>query len=84
MALCIDDISDTTISLKWKPPERVGSAELEGYGVEYCIEGSEYQSHDMELRDTGMGDRDGTASHFRGASDPGLCGCFPKVTLCDY
>ncbi|XP_031442689.1 myosin-binding protein C, cardiac-type isoform X2 [Clupea harengus] len=41
MALCIDDISDTTISLKWKPPERVGSAELEGYGVEYCIEGTQ-------------------------------------------
>ncbi|XP_026123180.1 myosin-binding protein C, cardiac-type isoform X3 [Carassius auratus] len=39
--LCVDDISDTTISLKWKPPERMGSAELEGYGVEYCKEGSD-------------------------------------------
>ncbi|XP_048040352.1 myosin-binding protein C, cardiac-type isoform X5 [Megalobrama amblycephala] len=41
IGLCVDDISDTTISLKWRAPERVGSAELEGYGVEYCKEGSD-------------------------------------------
>uniref|UniRef100_A0A8C1RCD5 Myosin binding protein C, cardiac n=1 Tax=Cyprinus carpio TaxID=7962 RepID=A0A8C1RCD5_CYPCA len=39
--LCVEDISDTTISLKWRAPERIGSAELEGYGVEYCKEGSD-------------------------------------------
>uniref|UniRef100_A0A3Q1I2E0 Uncharacterized protein n=1 Tax=Anabas testudineus TaxID=64144 RepID=A0A3Q1I2E0_ANATE len=39
--LCVDDISDTSISLKWRPPERIGSAELEGYGVEYCKEGTD-------------------------------------------
>ncbi|XP_043100647.1 myosin-binding protein C, cardiac-type isoform X1 [Puntigrus tetrazona] len=39
--LCVDDISDTTISLKWRAPERIGSAELEGYGIEYCKEGSD-------------------------------------------
>nr|XP_021333215.1 myosin-binding protein C, cardiac-type isoform X3 [Danio rerio] len=41
IGLCVDDISDTTISLKWRTPERIGSAELEGYGVEYCKEGSD-------------------------------------------
>ncbi|KAK2920120.1 hypothetical protein Q8A73_002324 [Channa argus] len=41
IGLCVDDISDTSISLKWRPPERIGSAELEGYGVEYCIEGTD-------------------------------------------
>ncbi len=40
--LCVDDISDTTISLKWRAPERIGSAELEGYGVECCKEGCKY------------------------------------------
>uniref|UniRef100_A0A7N8XI13 Myosin binding protein C3 n=1 Tax=Mastacembelus armatus TaxID=205130 RepID=A0A7N8XI13_9TELE len=40
VGLCVDDINDTSISLKWRPPERIGSAELEGYGVEYCKEGS--------------------------------------------
>ncbi|KAK7176463.1 hypothetical protein R3I93_000640 [Phoxinus phoxinus] len=39
--LCVDDISDTSISLKWRAPERIGSVELEGYGVEYCKEGSD-------------------------------------------
>ncbi|TRY93258.1 hypothetical protein DNTS_000092 [Danionella cerebrum] len=41
IGLCVDDISDTTISLKWRAPERIGAAELDGYGVEYCKEGSD-------------------------------------------
>ncbi|KAM7424245.1 hypothetical protein PAMA_000540 [Pampus argenteus] len=41
IGLCVDDISDTSISLKWRAPERIGSAELEGYGVEYCKEGTD-------------------------------------------
>ncbi|XP_036950560.1 myosin-binding protein C, cardiac-type isoform X1 [Acanthopagrus latus] len=41
IGLCVDDISDTSISLKWRRPERIGSAELEGYGVEYCKEGTD-------------------------------------------
>ncbi|XP_023280138.1 myosin-binding protein C, cardiac-type isoform X2 [Seriola lalandi dorsalis] len=41
MGLVVEDISDTSISLKWRPPERIGSAELEGYGVEYCKEGTD-------------------------------------------
>ncbi|KAM7406045.1 hypothetical protein PAMP_000449 [Pampus punctatissimus] len=40
IGLCVDDISDTSISLKWRAPERIGSAELEGYEVEYCKEGT--------------------------------------------
>uniref|UniRef100_A0AAZ3P199 Myosin binding protein C3 n=1 Tax=Oncorhynchus tshawytscha TaxID=74940 RepID=A0AAZ3P199_ONCTS len=39
IGLCVDDISDTTISLKWRTPEHLGSSELDGYGVEYCKEG---------------------------------------------
>ncbi|XP_034047715.1 myosin-binding protein C, cardiac-type isoform X2 [Thalassophryne amazonica] len=39
--LCVDDISDTSISLKWRSPERIGSTELEGYLVEYCKEGTD-------------------------------------------
>uniref|UniRef100_A0A672F314 Myosin-binding protein C, fast-type n=1 Tax=Salarias fasciatus TaxID=181472 RepID=A0A672F314_SALFA len=41
LGLCVDDVSDTSISLKWRRPERIGSAELEGYGVEYCKEGTD-------------------------------------------
>uniref|UniRef100_A0A8C7GPA5 Myosin binding protein C3 n=1 Tax=Oncorhynchus kisutch TaxID=8019 RepID=A0A8C7GPA5_ONCKI len=42
VGLCVDDISDTTVSLKWRTPEHLGSSELDGYGVEYCKEGCEY------------------------------------------
>ncbi|CAB1417223.1 unnamed protein product [Pleuronectes platessa] len=41
IGLCVEDISDTSISLKWRPPERIGAAELEGYGIEYCKEGTD-------------------------------------------
>ncbi|XP_053472658.1 myosin-binding protein C, cardiac-type [Ictalurus furcatus] len=41
IGLCVDDISDTTISLKWRTPERIGSAPIDGYGVEYCKEGTD-------------------------------------------
>ncbi|XP_017260014.1 myosin-binding protein C, cardiac-type isoform X2 [Kryptolebias marmoratus] len=39
--LHVDDVSDTSITLKWRAPERIGAAELEGYGVEYCKEGTD-------------------------------------------
>ncbi|XP_010888791.1 myosin-binding protein C, cardiac-type isoform X1 [Esox lucius] len=41
VGLCVDDMCDTSISLKWRAPEHLGSAELEGYGVEYLKEGSD-------------------------------------------
>ncbi|XP_038556524.1 myosin-binding protein C, cardiac-type isoform X2 [Micropterus salmoides] len=41
IGLCVDDITDTSISLKWRRPERIGSTELEGYGIEYCKEGTD-------------------------------------------
>uniref|UniRef100_A0A8C9MDK0 Myosin-binding protein H n=1 Tax=Panthera tigris altaica TaxID=74533 RepID=A0A8C9MDK0_PANTA len=34
--LAVEDVSDTTVSLKWRPPARGG---LDGYSVEYCQEG---------------------------------------------
>uniref|UniRef100_A0A2K5CPS7 Myosin-binding protein C, cardiac-type n=1 Tax=Aotus nancymaae TaxID=37293 RepID=A0A2K5CPS7_AOTNA len=37
--LAVEDVSDTTVSLKWRPPERVGAGGLDGYSVEYCLEG---------------------------------------------
>ncbi|XP_041837085.1 myosin-binding protein C, cardiac-type [Melanotaenia boesemani] len=41
IGLCVDDINDTSITLKWRAPERIGAAMLEGYGVEYCKEGTD-------------------------------------------
>ncbi|XP_043564670.1 myosin-binding protein C, slow-type isoform X3 [Chiloscyllium plagiosum] len=38
--LACDGVTDTSVSLKWRPPERIGAAGLDGYRIEYCIEGT--------------------------------------------
>ncbi|XP_053313637.1 myosin-binding protein H [Spea bombifrons] len=39
--LVVDDVNDSSLSLKWKAPESEGSAALDGYLLEYQKEGSE-------------------------------------------
>ncbi|XP_068162773.1 myosin-binding protein C, slow-type isoform X2 [Antennarius striatus] len=39
--LVVDDVTDTTVTVKWRPPETIGAAGLDGYSVEYCIEGTD-------------------------------------------
>uniref|UniRef100_A0A8C3KF20 Myosin-binding protein C, cardiac-type n=1 Tax=Calidris pygmaea TaxID=425635 RepID=A0A8C3KF20_9CHAR len=36
----VEDVSDNTVTLKWRPPERIGAGGLDGYIVEYCKDGS--------------------------------------------
>ncbi len=43
--LVVDDVTDTTVTVKWRPPETIGAAGLDGYLVEYSIEGSEIASN---------------------------------------
>uniref|UniRef100_A0A8C6ZC46 Myosin binding protein C2 n=1 Tax=Nothoprocta perdicaria TaxID=30464 RepID=A0A8C6ZC46_NOTPE len=38
--LTLEDVTDTTATLKWRPPDRVGAGGIDGYLVEYCQEGS--------------------------------------------
>lgn len=42
--LVVDDVTDNTVTVKWRPPETIGAAGLDGYLVEYSIEGSETTS----------------------------------------
>uniref|UniRef100_A0A8B9HCW9 Myosin-binding protein C, fast-type n=1 Tax=Astyanax mexicanus TaxID=7994 RepID=A0A8B9HCW9_ASTMX len=37
--LMVDDITDNTCALKWLPPERIGAGGVDGYIIEYCLEG---------------------------------------------
>uniref|UniRef100_M3ZH32 Myosin binding protein C1 n=1 Tax=Xiphophorus maculatus TaxID=8083 RepID=M3ZH32_XIPMA len=46
--LVVDDVTDTTVTVKWRPPETIGAAGLDGYLVEYCIEGSESNLNNVE------------------------------------
>ncbi|XP_026212817.1 myosin binding protein Ca isoform X3 [Anabas testudineus] len=39
--LTVDDVTDTTCALKWRPPERIGAGGIDGYIIEYCKEGSD-------------------------------------------
>ncbi|XP_047691104.1 myosin-binding protein C, fast-type isoform X3 [Prionailurus viverrinus] len=39
--LTVEDVTDTTTTLKWRPPDRIGAGGIDGYLVEYCLEGSE-------------------------------------------
>ncbi|XP_075771088.1 myosin-binding protein C, fast-type isoform X2 [Pelodiscus sinensis] len=39
--LTLEDVTDTTATLKWRPPDRLGAGGIDGYLVEYCLEGSD-------------------------------------------
>ncbi|XP_036447754.1 myosin binding protein Ha isoform X3 [Colossoma macropomum] len=37
--LVVDDVTETSLTIKWQPPETIGESGLDGYTVEYCKEG---------------------------------------------
>ncbi|KAM3923282.1 myosin-binding protein C, fast-type-like isoform 2-T2 [Leptodactylus fuscus] len=39
--LTVEDVTDTTCTLKWRPPDRIGAGGIDGYLIEYCKEGSD-------------------------------------------
>uniref|UniRef100_A0A8C6KTK7 Myosin binding protein Ca n=1 Tax=Nothobranchius furzeri TaxID=105023 RepID=A0A8C6KTK7_NOTFU len=39
--LVVEDVTDTTCALKWRPPERIGAGGIDGYIIEYCKEGDD-------------------------------------------
>ncbi|XP_055519396.1 myosin binding protein Ca [Leucoraja erinacea] len=39
--LIVDDVTDTTTTLKWRMPEKIGPGGLDGYLIEYAKEGSD-------------------------------------------
>ncbi|CAL8274690.1 unnamed protein product [Lota lota] len=39
--LVVDDITDTTCELKWRPPEMLGAGGIDGYIIEFCKEGTD-------------------------------------------
>lgn len=40
--LTVEDVTDTTCTLKWRPPEKIGAGGIDGYVLEYCKAGSKY------------------------------------------
>uniref|UniRef100_A0A8C5WCP1 Myosin-binding protein C, slow-type n=1 Tax=Leptobrachium leishanense TaxID=445787 RepID=A0A8C5WCP1_9ANUR len=39
--LSVDTVTDTSVTMKWRPPDHIGAAGLDGYVIEYCFEGAE-------------------------------------------
>ncbi|XP_053546731.1 myosin-binding protein C, fast-type isoform X2 [Bombina bombina] len=39
--LTVEDVTDTTCTLKWRPPDRIGAGGIDGYLIEYTKEGSD-------------------------------------------
>ncbi|XP_053438954.1 myosin-binding protein C, slow-type isoform X6 [Nycticebus coucang] len=39
--LTVDSVTDTTVTMKWRPPDQIGAAGLDGYVLEYCFEGTD-------------------------------------------
>uniref|UniRef100_A0A8C5PU69 Myosin binding protein C1 n=1 Tax=Leptobrachium leishanense TaxID=445787 RepID=A0A8C5PU69_9ANUR len=37
--LSVDTVTDTSVTMKWRPPDHIGAAGLDGYVIEYCFEG---------------------------------------------
>ncbi|XP_012576082.1 PREDICTED: myosin-binding protein C, slow-type [Condylura cristata] len=38
--LAVDSVTDNSVTMKWRPPDQIGAAGLDGYVLEYCFEGS--------------------------------------------
>ncbi|XP_073458975.1 myosin-binding protein C, fast-type-like [Aquarana catesbeiana] len=48
--LTVEDVTDTTCTLKWRPPDRIGAGGIDGYLIEYRKEGStEWITSNQEL-----------------------------------
>lgn len=41
LLLTVEDVSDSSVTVSWEPPERLGRLGLQGYVLELCREGGE-------------------------------------------
>ncbi|XP_053261031.1 myosin-binding protein C, slow-type isoform X2 [Podarcis raffonei] len=53
--LAVDSVTDTTVTMKWRPPDQIGAAGLDGYIIEYCFEGSPQEPTTEGKGDSGGG-----------------------------
>ncbi|XP_028669468.2 LOW QUALITY PROTEIN: myosin binding protein Ca [Erpetoichthys calabaricus] len=37
--ITVEDVTDSSTTLKWRPPDRIGAGGIDGYLIEYCKEG---------------------------------------------
>lgn len=40
LKLSVEDVNESSLTIKWQTPETIGDSGLDGYTVEYCKDGS--------------------------------------------
>lgn len=40
LAVAVEDVNDSSLTIKWNTPETIGDSGLDGYTIEYCKDGS--------------------------------------------
>ncbi|XP_063783894.1 myosin-binding protein C, slow-type isoform X8 [Pseudophryne corroboree] len=54
--LTLDGVTDNTVTMKWRPPDHIGAAGLDGYVIEYCYEdGGEHKHEKPEFTEPELG-----------------------------
>lgn len=43
LAVAVEDVNDSSLTIKWQTPETIGDSGLDGYTIEYCKDGSKLQ-----------------------------------------
>lgn len=44
LRLTLEDVSHSSLTVSWEPPEKLGKLGLQGYVLEFCREGGEYRA----------------------------------------
>ncbi|XP_053572962.1 myosin-binding protein C, slow-type isoform X2 [Bombina bombina] len=53
--LVVDGVTDTSVTMKWRPPDHIGAAGLDGYIIEYCFEaGGDKKQEKPDFSETEM------------------------------
>uniref|UniRef100_A0A3Q3WW32 Myosin-binding protein C, fast-type n=1 Tax=Mola mola TaxID=94237 RepID=A0A3Q3WW32_MOLML len=83
--LTVDDVTNSTCTLKWRPPEKVGAGGIDGYIIEYCKDGSDewvraneelVERTQFKVKDLPVGEK----MLFR-VKTVNIAGCSPPATL---
>ncbi|XP_004912952.1 myosin-binding protein C, slow-type isoform X4 [Xenopus tropicalis] len=62
--LTVDGVTDNSVTMKWRPPDHIGAAGLDGYVIEYCFEGGGDEKQKPEFSENEMEQLvDGVSKH---------------------
>uniref|UniRef100_A0A8C4X4F0 Myosin-binding protein H n=1 Tax=Erpetoichthys calabaricus TaxID=27687 RepID=A0A8C4X4F0_ERPCA len=57
VSVSVEDVNDTSLTIKWRPPETVGPSGVDGYIVEYCKDGNLIVSNRFAIKGLTTGEK---------------------------